>query len=187
MAPGPSWQSPDKTKRDWEFAEVFGLDIIRTVEPPPDWDGNAYTGDGPAINSNFLDGLHIESAKATVIDWIEENNHGSRETSYKLRDWLFSRQRYWGEPFPIVYDPDGLPNAVPEDLLPVELPELIDWAPRALDENSQPEPPLGRAAAWSTTIMDIGDGEMPYTRELNTMPQWAGSCWYYLRYLDPPK
>ena len=176
---------PGQDERDWEFAEVFGLDIIRTVEPPPDWDGNAYTGDGPAINSNFLDGLHIESAKATVIDWIEENNHGSRETSYKLRDWLFSRQRYWGEPFPIVYDPDGLPNAVPEDLLPVELPELIDWAPRALDENSQPEPPLGRAAEWSTTIMDIGDGEMEYTRELNTMPQWAGSCWYYLRYLDP--
>ena len=101
-----------------------------------------------------------------------------------MRDHI-SRQRHWGEPFPIVYDPDGLPNAVPEDLLPVELPELIDWAPRALDENSQPEPPLGRAAAWSTTIMDIGDGEMPYTRELNTMPQWAGSCWYYLRYLDP--
>ena len=155
---------PGQDERDSEFAEVFGLDIIRTVEPPPDWDGNAYTGDGLAINSNFLDGLHIESAKATVIDWIEENNHGSRETSYKLRDWLFSRQRYWGEPFPIVYDPDGLPNAVPEDLLPVELPELIDWAPRALDENSQPEPPLGRAAVVNNNYGYRRWGDALYSR-----------------------
>ena len=176
---------PGQDERDWEFAEVFGLDIIRTVQPPIEWDGNAYTGDGPSINSGFLDGLPIADAKTTIIKWLEENNRGSRQVSYKLRDWLFSRQRYWGEPFPIVYDTDGLPVAVPENILPVELPELIDWAPRSLDENSDPEPPLGRASDWSTTVIDFGDGAQEYVRELNTMPQWAGSCWYYLRYLDP--
>lgn len=176
---------PGQDERDWEFAEVFGLDIIRTVQPPADWDGDAYTGDGPAINSDFLDGLPIAEAKVSIIKWLEDNKSGSRQISYKLRDWLFSRQRYWGEPFPIVYDADGLPNAVPEDMLPVELPELIDWAPRSLDENSDPEPPLGRASEWSTTTMDLGNGAQEYVRELNTMPQWAGSCWYYLRYLDP--
>ena len=109
--------------------------------------------------------------------------HGT--VTYKLRDWLFSRQRYWGEPFPIVFDTDGEPQAVPEDHLPVELPELIDWAPRALDVDSAPEPPLGRAEQWATVELDLGDGPRSYQRELNTMPQWAGSCWYYLRYLDP--
>ena len=175
---------PGQDARAWEFAEVFGLDIIRTVQPPADWDGKAYVGDGPAINSDFLNGLAIIEAKSAIIRWLEDNNEGSRQTSYKLRDWLFSRQRYWGEPFPIVYDKDGLPNPVPEDLLPVELPELIDWAPRSLDENSDPEPPLGRAEDWSTTILDLGNGPQEYIRELNTMPQWAGSCWYYLRYLQ---
>ena len=105
--------------------------------------------------------------------------------TYKLRDWLFSRQRYWGEPFPIVFDETGLALAVPEDQLPVELPELMDWAPRALDEGSEPEPPLGRAEEWVHADYDLGDGTRTYTRELTTMPQWAGSCWYYLRYLDP--
>ena len=176
---------PGQDERDWEFAEVFGLDIIRTVQPPTDWDGKAYTGDGPAINSDFLDGLLITEAKSTLIRWLEDNGAGARQTSYKLRDWLFSRQRYWGEPFPVVYDKDGLPNPVPEEMLPVELPELIDWAPRSLDENSEPEPPLGRAKDWSSTTLDLGDGPQEYIRELNTMPQWAGSCWYYLRYLDP--
>ena len=116
---------------------------------------------------------------------MEREGHGSRTVTYKLRDWLFSRQRYWGEPFPIVYDDTGLALAVPENQLPVELPELIDWAPRALDEESDPEPPLGRATDWAVATYDLGDGELPYKRELNTMPQWAGSCWYYLRYLDP--
>lgn len=110
---------PGQDERDWEFAEVFGLDIIRTVQPPSDWDGKAYVGDGPAINSDFLNGLAIIEAKSAIIRWLEDNNEGSRQTSYKLRDWLFSRQRYWGEPFPIVYDKDGLPNPVPEDMLPV--------------------------------------------------------------------
>jgi len=176
---------PGQDERDWEFAEVFGLEIIRTVRPPAGWDGKAYTGDGPAINSDFLDGLSITEAKSAIIRWLEDNSSGSRQTSYKLRDWLFSRQRYWGEPFPIVYDKAGLPNPIPEDMLPVELPELIDWAPRSLDENSDPEPPLGRAENWSTAMLDLGNGPQEYVRELNTMPQWAGSCWYYLRYLDP--
>lgn len=176
---------PGQDQRDWDFAKVFEIEIIRTVEPPSAFDGEAYVGDGPAINSDFLDGLYINEAKQAMIDWLEREGHGARAVTYKLRDWLFSRQRYWGEPFPIVYDDTGLALAVPEDQLPVELPELIDWAPRALDEASDPEPPLGRATEWAIATYDLGDGDLPYRRELNTMPQWAGSCWYYLRYLDP--
>jgi leucyl-tRNA synthetase len=176
---------PAEDERDWEFAEAFGLPIIRTVQPPEGWEGGAYVGDGPAINSRFLDGLRIEDAKRVIIEHLETEGRGHGTVTYKLRDWLFSRQRYWGEPFPIVYDETGLPIAVPEDQLPVELPDLIDWAPRAVDEDSDPEPPLGRAEAWTTVELDLGDGPRSYSRELNTMPQWAGSCWYYLRYLDP--
>lgn len=176
---------PGQDERDWEFAELFELEIIRTVKPPEDWEGKAYTGAGPAINSSFLDGLEIDSAKSKMIDWLVQNGNGSEKITYKLRDWLFSRQRYWGEPFPIVYDDNGLPQAVKETQLPVELPDLIDWAPRSLDENSDPEPPLGRASDWVNVELDIGNGLQTYNRELNTMPQWAGSCWYYLRYLDP--
>ena len=176
---------PGQDERDWEFAELFDLDIIRTVEPPSSWDGKAFTGDGPAINSDFLNGLLVKDAKSAMIDWLSKTKNGSEEITYKLRDWLFSRQRYWGEPFPIVYDKDGLPVGVEERHLPVELPELIDWEPRSLDENSDPEPPLGRADNWTTVELDLGNGLQTYKRELNTMPQWAGSCWYYLRYLDP--
>ncbi|MEZ5245376.1 MAG: leucine--tRNA ligase [Acidimicrobiales bacterium] len=181
---------PAQDERDWEFATQFGLDIIRTVEPPDDFDAavpgdGAYVGDGPAINSGFLDGLSVADAKAAIIEWLETNGHGEGTVTYKLRDWLFSRQRYWGEPFPIVYGDDDLPRAVPEDELPVLLPDLMDWAPRALDEDSEPEPPLGRVQEWREVVMDLGDGPRTYRRELNTMPQWAGSCWYYLRYLDP--
>ncbi len=176
---------PGQDQRDWDFAKVFEIEIIRTVEPPSTFDGEAYVGDGPAINSDFLDGLYINDAKQAMIAWLEREGHGARTVTYKLRDWLFSRQRYWGEPFPIVYDDTGLALAVPEDQLPVELPELIDWAPRALDEASDPEPPLGRATEWAIATYNLGDGDLPYRRELNTMPQWAGSCWYYLRYLDP--
>ena len=176
---------PGEDQRDWDFSEEFGLPIMRTVQPPPDFDAMAYTGEGPAINSDFLNGLVMVEAKAAICDWLEANGHGSRTVEYKLRDWLFSRQRYWGEPFPIVFDETGLPLAVPDSELPVELPELIDWAPRALDESSEPEPPLGRATEWVTAAYDLGDGERTYRRELSTMPQWAGSCWYYLRYLDP--
>jgi leucyl-tRNA synthetase len=177
---------PGQDERDWEFAEEFGLPIIRTVEPPPDHDmGTAYLGDGPAINSGFLDGLFVADAKRQIVEWLETEGHGRGTITYKLRDWLFSRQRYWGEPFPIVYDTDGVPIALPEDQLPVELPNLTDWAPRALEEDSDPEPPLGRVTDWVTVETDLGEGTRTYRRELNTMPQWAGSCWYYLRYLDP--
>ena len=176
---------PGQDERDWEFAEAFDLPIVRTVQPSDDFDGKAYVGEGPAINSGFLDGLDIDDAKARIIDWLEEHDAGEGTITYKLRDWLFSRQRYWGEPFPIVYGTDGEPRPVPEDVLPVQLPELIDWAPRALDVDSPPEPPLGRAEEWVSVELDLGDGPEDFIRELNTMPQWAGSCWYYLRYLDP--
>ena len=176
---------PGEDQRDWDFSVRFGLRIVRTVQPPAEYSGEAYTGPGQAINSGFLDGMEMAEAKAAINDWLEANGHGKRTVTYKLRDWLFSRQRYWGEPFPIVYDETGLPLAVPESELPVKLPELSDWAPRALDEASDPEPPLGRAAEWVEARYDLGDGKRTYRRELNTMPQWAGSCWYYLRYLDP--
>ncbi|WP_420609048.1 leucine--tRNA ligase [Candidatus Poriferisodalis sp.] len=176
---------PGEDQRDWDFSVQFGLPIMRTVQPPPDFDGEAYDGPGPAINSDFLNGLERADAIDAICGWLDERDCGRRTVTYKLRDWLFSRQRYWGEPFPIVFDETGLALAVPESELPVELPELIDWAPRALDESSEPEPPLGRAAEWATATYDLGDGERTYRRELSTMPQWAGSCWYYLRYLDP--
>ena len=176
---------PGQDERDWVFAEQFGLPIIRTVQPPDDFDGNAYAGVGPAVNSGFLDGLDVERAKAAIIEWLEANGHGKGTVTYKLRDWLFSRQRYWGEPFPIVYGDDDLPLAVPDHELPVLLPDLMDWAPCELDQDSEPEPPLGRVAEWREVELDLGDGPRLYRRELNTMPQWAGSCWYYLRYLDP--
>jgi len=168
---------PGQDERDWEFAEVFGLLIIRTVEPPDDFEGKAYLGDGPAINSGFLDGLYIAEAKKKIIDWLEENGKGERKVNYKLRDWLFSRQRYWGEPFPVLFV-DGEAKTVPEDHLPVTLPDLEEFKP-----SGSPEGPLALAKDWlHTTDPETGK---PARRETNTMPQWAGSCWYYLRYLDP--
>jgi leucyl-tRNA synthetase len=127
-----------------------------------------------------------EAGKA-ILDTLAERGAGNAEVSYKLRDWLFSRQRYWGEPFPIVFDPDsGRPIALPESELPVVLPELEDFAPVVSDdEDAAPEPPLARASDWVEAELDLGDGPRRYRRETNTMPQWAGSCWYYLRYLDP--
>ncbi|MEM9036844.1 MAG: leucine--tRNA ligase [Actinomycetota bacterium] len=176
---------PGQDQRDWDFAVAYGLDIVRTVQPTEGFDGEAFTGDGPAINSGFLDGLDVDDAKRRIIDWLQDEGHGEGTVTYKLRDWLFSRQRYWGEPFPIVYDEHDLPIAVPDDALPVLLPEIDDWAPRELAEDADPEPPLGRASEWVGVDLDLGDGTRTYRRELNTMPQWAGSCWYYLRYLDP--
>jgi leucyl-tRNA synthetase len=177
---------PAEDERDWAFARQFGLPVIRTVEPPDGWEG-AYTGDGPRINSGFLDGMTMADAKRAMTDKLEADGTGQGTVTYKLRDWLFSRQRYWGEPFPIVFDVDDRPIALPESLLPVELPDLVDFAPdvRPDDDQSVPEPPLGRATAWREVELDLGHGVQPYRRELNTMPQWAGSCWYYLRYLDP--
>jgi leucyl-tRNA synthetase len=184
---------PGQDERDWEFAEVFELPIVRTVQPPEDFDGKAYVGEGPAINSAnaevSLDGLGVADAKRRIIEWLEAAGHGTGTVTYKLHDWLFSRQRYWGEPFPIVYDPDdGLPRALPDDQLPVLLPDVDDYEPRTFpedDDTSLPEPPLSRAGDWVEVKLDLGDGEKVYLRETNTMPQWAGSCWYELRYLDP--
>jgi leucyl-tRNA synthetase len=184
---------PGQDERDWEFAEVFDLPIIRTVEPPPDFDGSAYLGDGPAINSAndevSLDGLGVAEAKRRIIEWLEAKDAGTGTVIYKLRDWLFSRQRYWGEPFPIVYDPDdGLPRPLPESELPVLLPDVDDYSPRTFAEDdvtSEPESPLSRASHWVEVELDLGEGRKPYLRETNTMPQWAGSCWYEMRYLDP--
>ncbi|WP_448623974.1 leucine--tRNA ligase [Geodermatophilus sp. URMC 64] len=183
---------PGEDTRDWEFAETFGLPIVRTVQPPDGWDGGAYTVAGPMINSAndevSLNGLAKAEAIATITEWLVAHGHGEATTTYKLRDWLFSRQRYWGEPFPVVYDEDGLPRAVPESLLPVLLPEVDDYSPKTFaddDAESAPEPPLSRATDWTTVELDLGDGPKKYRRETNTMPNWAGSCWYYLRYLDP--
>jgi leucyl-tRNA synthetase len=179
---------PGQDERDWEFAELLDLPIVRTVQPPEGFEGKAYTGEGPAINSGFLDGLGVDDAKRAIRSWLAEQGRGEPTVTYKLRDWLFSRQRYWGEPFPIVYDETGLPVALPDGLLPVELPELADFSPVALDPDdstSEPLPPLGRVADWVDVELDLGDGPARYRRELNVMPQWAGSCWYEIRYLDP--
>ena len=173
---------PGQDERDWEFAEVYQLPILRTVQTPADFNGKAYTGDGPAINSGFLDGLHVDEAKAKMIDWLEAQKLGIRRINYKLRDWLFSRQRYWGEPFPLLHrlgsdgEPDGIIEPLSPGELPVTLPEMSDYKP-----SGKPEPPLGKATEWAT----VKKNGHTYRRELNTMPQWAGSCWYYLRYLDP--
>ena len=174
---------PGQDERDWEFAETFDLPIVRTVQPAADFDGKAYTGDGPAINSDFLNGLHIQEAKSTAIQWFEEHKLGKGATNYKLRDWLFSRQRYWGEPFPVLHHPDGYIKPLDPADLPVTLPEMEDFSPSASDDpNAPPVPPLGRSPeTWRYVEVD----GVVYARELNTMPQWAGSCWYYLRYIDP--
>ena len=176
---------PAQDERDWEFATEFDLDIIRTVQPPDGFDGDAYIGAGPAINSGFLDGMEVDEAKSAMIAHLVETGAGEGTVNTKLRDWLFARQRYWGEPIPIVFDEDDNARSIPDDMLPVNLPDLIDWAPRELDEDSDPEPPLGRADGWTTVDIDFGDGLKTYKRDLNTMPQWAGSCWYYMRYIDP--
>ncbi len=168
---------PGQDERDWEFAEQFGLPIRRTVQPPEDFTGNAFTGDGPAINSEFLNGFHVAEAKSCIIDWLESEGKGTRKINYKLRDWLFSRQRYWGEPIPIVFE-DGGAHALPDDALPITLPELEEFRP-----SGSPEGPLALATDWLHTI-NPATGR-PARRETNTMPQWAGSCWYFLRYIDP--
>ena len=184
---------PAQDTRDWEFATAFGLPIVRTVQPPVDHsDDEAYTGDGPAINSEncevSLNGLEVTAAKAAITKWLVDKGFGRAEKQYKLRDWLFSRQRYWGEPFPIVYDDDGVAISLPDDQLPLSLPEVSDYSPRTFDPDdatSDPVPPLARATEWANVQLDLGNGPRTYRRELNVMPQWAGSCWYELRYLDP--
>jgi leucyl-tRNA synthetase len=183
---------PGQDERDWEFATKFGLPKIRTVQPPEGWTGEAYLGEGPAINSAndevSLNGLAVEDAKKVIIGWLEDKGLGRGTVTYKLRDWLFSRQRYWGEPFPIVYDDAGNAIALPESMLPVELPDVTDYSPQTYDPNdasSNPVAPLAKAQDWVTVELDLGDGPRTYRRDTNTMPNWAGSCWYELRYLDP--
>ncbi|WP_307715539.1 leucine--tRNA ligase [Streptomyces sp. V4I23] len=183
---------PGQDERDWEFAEAFELPVIRTVQPPEGWEGEAFTGQGPAINSAndeiSLNGLAVAEAKSRIIEWLVAKGIGEGTINFRLRDWLFSRQRYWGEPFPIVYDEDGVAHALPESMLPLELPEVDDYSPRTFDPDdadTQPETPLSRNGDWVNVTLDLGDGPKKYRRETNTMPNWAGSCWYELRYLDP--
>ncbi len=169
---------PGQDERDWEFAEKFGLPILRTVQPTADFNGKAYTEDGPAINSGFLDGLGVDAAKEKAIEWLETEKIGRRKVNYKLRDWLFSRQRYWGEPIPIIHLEDGTMKPLNEDQLPLLLPDLKKFQPSGTTES-----PLALATEW-VNVIDKETG-LKGRRETNTMPQWAGSCWYYLRYLDP--
>ena len=183
---------PAHDERDFAFARQFNLPVKVVVEPSQAWLEKtkssadnltaAYTEGGKAVNSGFLDGLGTAEAKARMTAWLAEKGCGSLKVNYKLRDWLFSRQRYWGEPFPLLHeiDPAGNPTGRIEPIdiseLPLRLPDLADFRP-----SGRPEPPLGKATEWA---MVERDGRR-YRRELNTMPQWAGSCWYYLRYLDP--
>ncbi|HET6968535.1 MAG TPA: leucine--tRNA ligase [Ornithinibacter sp.] len=186
---------PGQDERDWDFAAAFDLPVIRTVRPAEGHDmDTAFTGQGPAINSSndevSLDGLDVAEAKERITAWLEERGLGESTVTYKLRDWLFSRQRYWGEPFPVVFDEDGVAHALPDSMLPVELPEVPDYSPKTYDPDdasSEPEPPLSRVQEWVDVELDLGDGRgtRRFRRETNTMPNWAGSCWYYLRYLDP--
>ena len=168
---------PGQDQRDWDFAKEFDLNIIRTVETKDNFDGEAYSGDGPAINSDFLDGLYIADAKEKIIKWLEEEKKGERAVQYKLRDWLFSRQRYWGEPIPIIHK-DGKPVPLDESELPLELPEIDKYEPSGTGES-----PLANINEW--VEVRGTNKEIIGLRETNTMPQWAGSCWYYLRFIDP--
>ncbi len=174
---GAIFACPAHDERDWAFARRFGLPVVEVVKGG-DVERGAYTGDGPHVNSEFLDGLMTEEAKRRMIEWLEEHGKGRAEVTYRLRDWLFSRQRYWGEPIPVLHLEDGTTVPVPEEDLPVELPHLDDITP--LPDG---RPPLERASDWVRTV-DPRTGK-PARRETNTMPQWAGSCWYYLRFIDP--
>ena len=185
---------PAHDVRDFEFAKTFDLPIKTVVQPSDDWLeetgstadnlSEAYPAHGNAINSGDFDGLPTAEFKTKITDWLAEKNLGERKVNYKLRDWLFSRQRYWGEPFPILHEVDadgnetGVMITVPESELPLTLPEVDDYKPGV---TGKPEPPLGKVKDWVNVTIDGKN----YVRETNTMPQWAGSCWYYLRYIDP--
>ena len=202
---------PCGDQRDFQFARRFNLAVPAIQQPPSQWftahdleqqngDGvdtstwsEAFVGDGAYINSSSaslsLNGLvEVHEGVKVMNAWLEENDCGLATVNFKLRDWLFSRQRYWGEPFPIVYDEDDQPVSLPDSMLPVLLPQLEDFKPQALDPNddvTDPIPPLARSTQWREVVLDLGDGPKKYRREINVMPQWAGSCWYELRYLDP--
>ena len=171
---------PAHDDRDYEFAKKFSIPMIQVVDGDCDLAKAAFTDieSGVMVNSGFIDGLSVKDAQKKMIAWLEENGVGKAKTQYKLRDWLFSRQRYWGEPFPVIHWEDGTQSLVPEDDLPLTLPELADYKP-----TGSGEPPLARASDW-VNVVDPATGRKG-VRETNTMPQWAGSCWYYLRYIDP--
>lgn len=183
---------PGHDQRDYEFATEFGLPIVEVVAGG-NLDEEAYVGDGPRVNSANdsgldLNGMEKAEAIATMIQWLVDNKVGQEKIQYKLRDWLFARQRYWGEPFPIVYDEAGEPYPLPYSMLPVELPEVEDYKPVSFDpddRDSEPQPPLAKAREWVEVELDLGDGKKKYYRDTNVMPQWAGSSWYQLRYIDP--
>ena len=165
---------PAHDERDFEFAQKFELPITQVVQPKGDEDWQGFTGNGTATNSGFLDGLSTPEAKAKIIDWLDSEGKGTRKIQYKLRDWLFSRQRYWGEPFPLLWNKETGEHApLPEEELPLLQPDMEDFKP-----TGDPRGPLLKATDW----INYSD---QMERETNTMPQWAGSCWYYLRYCDP--
>ncbi len=198
---------PCGDERDFEFARQFGLPIPAIQQPPTSWFEShgidatldtsawpqAFVGDAPYVNSATdtldLNGISdVTTGKRRTNEWLEANGCGEATVNYKLRDWLFSRQRYWGEPFPIVYDESGHAHTLPDDLLPLELPPTDSFSPRTFDPDdamSNPESPLDRLDWWTTVELDLGDGPKRYRRDTNVMPQWAGSCWYELRYCDP--
>ncbi|WP_282083231.1 leucine--tRNA ligase [Streptomyces tendae] len=202
---------PAGDQRDFEFARAFELPIRCIVEPTDGrgtdtstWEDAFSSYDAKIMNSSSvdasgtgssgdgvsLDGLPVVEAKERITEWLERTGAGEGTVNFRLRDWLFSRQRYWGEPFPIVYDEDGIAHPLPASMLPLELPEVEDYSPRTFDPDdadTKPETPLSRNEDWVNVTLDLGDGRGPrkYRRETNTMPNWAGSCWYELRYLDP--
>ncbi len=169
---------PAHDTRDWEFAKKFNLPIIEVLKSAVDVQEEAWTEDGIHVNSDFIDGLNKEDAINTMIAWLEERNVGTKSVNYKLRDWIFSRQRYWGEPIPLVHCPTCGTVPIPEDQLPLLLPEVSSYEPSGTGES-----PLAKIDGWVQTTCPVCGGAAK--RETNTMPQWAGSCWYYLRYLDP--
>lgn len=167
---------PAHDDRDYEFAHKFNLPIKQVIEGG-DLEKAAYTGDGKHINSGFLDGLNIDDAKQKMVDWLTEHHAGQKKVNYKLRDWIFSRQRYWGEPIPVIHWDDGTTSLVPEDELPLELPDTDNIEPSGTGES-----PLAKIKDWVNVYDENGRHGL---RETNTMPQWAGSSWYWLRYTDP--
>jgi len=178
---------PGHDQRDWEFASELHLPIVEVIAGG-DITEAAYPGDGVLVNSGYLDGMDVAAAKEAITARLEAEGRGWARIEFKLRDWLFARQRYWGEPFPIVYDSDGRPHGLDEAALPVELPDMPDYSPVLFDpddSDSEPSPPLAKATGWVHVELDLGDGLKPYTRDTNVMPQWAGSSWYELRYTDP--
>jgi leucyl-tRNA synthetase len=198
---------PCGDERDFEFARQFGLPVPAIQHPPAAWFAGhgiepsldtstwpqAFVGDAPYVNSANdtldLNGIDdVATGKRRTNEWLEANGCGTATINYKLRDWLFSRQRYWGEPFPVVYDESGHAHTLPDEVLPLELPPTDSFSPRTFDPDdamSNPESPLDRLTDWVWVELDLGDGPQRYRRDTNVMPQWAGSCWYELRYCDP--